>query len=127
MNYDMLERKLKQLKIEDFIWVIYIGIIIMSWYSNSLERKYFLYNDLKSKEKYRKVMILIFSILIVAYLYFLKDSYDDLKEIKPCDDDKKKKLLLLAFIGSLLILISGFIFLYIAYQDEELDVELAFS
>lgn len=127
MNYDTIERKLKQLRIEDFIWVIYIGIIIMSWYSNILERKYFLYNDLKSKEKYRKVMIFIFSILILAYLYFLKDSYDDLKDVKPYDSDKKKNLLSLSFIGSLLILISGFIFLYIAYQDEELDVELAFS
>ena len=45
MNYDELNRKLKQLKAEDFIWLIYIGIIIMSWYSNSLERKYFIYND----------------------------------------------------------------------------------
>ena len=72
-------------------------------------------------------MIFIFYILIVDYLYFLKDSYDDLKDINPYDSDKKKNLLSLSFIGSLLILISGFIFLYIAYQDEELDVELAFS
>ena len=44
-----LYKKLKQLKTEDFIWLIYIGIIFMSWYSNNLERKYFIYNDLQSK------------------------------------------------------------------------------
>ena len=38
MNHDELSRKLKQLKTEDFIWLIYIGIIIMSWYSNNLEK-----------------------------------------------------------------------------------------
>ena len=127
MNYDELNRKLKQIKIEDFIWLIYIGIIIMSWYSNNLEKQYFLYNDLISKEKYRKVMIFIFSILIIIYLYFLKDSYDDLKSLKPFDSNKKKKLISISFLGSLAIVISGFIFLYIAINDEELDVELAFN
>lgn len=127
MNYDELNKKLKQLKTEDFIWLIYIVIIIMSWYSNTLERKYFINNDLQSREKYRKIMILIFSILIIVYLYFLKDSFDDLKNIRLDDSNKVKNLTYLSFIGSLLIAISGFIFLYIAIKDEELNVELAFN
>lgn len=127
MNYDELNKKLKQLKIEDFIWLIYIVIIIMSWYSNTLERKYFINNDLQSREKYRKIMILIFSILIIVYLYFLKDSFDDLKNIRLDDSNKVKNLTYLSFIGSLLIAISGFIFFYIAIKDEELNVELAFN
>lgn len=127
MNYDELNKKLKQLKIEDFIWLIYIGIIIMSWYSNNLERKYFINNDLQSRNKYRKTMILIFSILIIVYLYFLKDSFDDLKNIRSDDSNEKKNLTYLSFIGSLLIAISGVIFLYIAIKDEELNVELAFN
>ena len=116
MNSDELNKRLKQLKIEDFIWIIYIGIIILSWYSNSLERKYFLYNDKNSKKKYREILILIFSILVVIYLYFLKDSIDDIKNLKPNDPDKKK-----------LIAISGFIFLFIAFTDNSLDIELAFN
>ena len=127
MNYSELNRKLRQLNIEDFIWLVYIGIILLSWFSNNLERKYFIYNDYVSKEKYRKIMILIFSILIVVYLYFFKDSYDDLKNISSFDSDKKKELTTLSFIGSLLIVISGFIFLCIAIMDEELNVELAFN
>ena len=127
MDNNFLNEKLNQLKIENFIWFIYIGIIFLSWYANSLEKKYFLHKDAESKEKYRKVMIFIFSILIIVYLYFLKDSYDDLKNINECDTDKKKNLIYLSFVASLLIAISGFIFLYIAYQDEEIDVELAFS
>lgn len=127
MDYEDISKKIKQLKIEDYIWIIYIGIIVMSWYSNTLERKYFLYNDLISKEKYRKTMIFIFFILILVYLYFLKDSFDDLKRINPCDSSKKKDLTFLSFMGSLLIVISGFIFLYIAVMDEEIEVELAFN
>ena len=127
MDYDALNDKLKQLKIEDFIWFIYIFIIFLSWYSNSLERKYFIYNDLESKEKYRKIMIFIFSILVIVYLYFLKDSYNDLQSLNFDDSNKKKKLIYLSFIASLLIAVSGFIFLYIAVNDEDLNVELAFN
>ena len=127
MNNIELNEKLKQLKIEDYIWIIYIGIIFFSWYSNSLERKYFIYNDKKSKEKYRQTLIIIFSILIVVYLYFLKDSIDSIRSLKASDNEQKKNLTYLSFLGSLLIAISGFIFLYIAFKDESIDVELAFN
>ena len=127
MNYFNLEEKLKELKTEELIWIIYIGIIILSFYSNNLEREYFIFNDTISKEKYRKTMILIFSILIVVYLYFLKDAYDDYKDLKVYDSDEKKQLVTLSFIASLFIFISGIIFLYIAFKDENMDVELAFN
>lgn len=127
MNTEELNKRLKQLKIEDFIWIIYIGIIFFSLYSNTFERKYFLYNDHKSKETYRKITIGIFVVLIFVYSYFFKDSLEDVKSLKPYDSEKKKNLTKLSFIGSLLILISGFIFLYIAIEDEDIDVEVAFN
>lgn len=122
-----LSEKLKELKIEEFIWIIYIGIIALSFYSNYFERKYFLNNDLTSRENYRTLLIIIFSILIVVYLYFLKDSYDSLKQLKVKDTYNKKILTLASYIGSLLIAISGFIFLFIAIADEQIDVEIAFN
>jgi len=96
-------------------------------YSNNLERNYFIYNDEVSREKYRKTLIIIFSILVIVYIYFLKSSFDDIRSINPFDSEKKKKLVYLSFIGSLLVAISGFIFLYIAYSDESIDVEIAFN
>ena len=127
MNNEELNRRLKQLKVEDFIWIIYIGIIVFSLYSNTLERKYFLYNDQRSKEKYRKIMIGIFVILVVVYAYFFKDSLDDVKSLSPYEQPKVKNLTKLSLLGSFLILISGIIFLYIAIEDENIDVELAFN
>ena len=122
-----LDDKLKQLQIEDFIWVIYIGIIALSYYSNYLERKYYVSGDLGSKDRYRNIIILIFSILLVVYFYFLYDSYKSIKDLKCYDSEKKKRLLYLSFLASLLIFISGAIFLYIAITDVDLNVELAFN
>lgn len=127
MNYNEVLKKLKDLKIEEFIWLIYIGIIIFSFYSNSLERKYYLTGIGKYKNKYRSTLIIIFSILVIIYYYFLKDSYQNVQELKITDSDNKQNLTYLSFLGSLLIFISGLIFLYIAFSDESLDVEIAFN
>lgn len=119
--------RLEDIKKENIVWIIYIGIIILSYYANSKEKKYILYNDEKSKKEYQNLMIIIFSILLVIYYYFTKDSYDDLKNINIFDTEKKKNLLYLSFVGSLLILISGVIFLIIAIVDDEIDTEIAFN
>ena len=72
MNKEEIEERLKQINIEDYIWLIYIGIIFFSWYSNYLERDSLINNNKHSKSKYRTIIISIFSVLVVVYYYFLK-------------------------------------------------------
>ena len=122
-----LDGKLRQLLIEDYIWVLYVGIILLSWYSNSLERKYYVNNDLEAKDKYRKILIVIFSILLLVYFYFLESAFEDVKNLKSSDSDERKRLVLISFFGSLCVFISGVVFLYVAITDHDLDVELAFN
>lgn len=122
-----MKNRLKKIEIENFVWFIYIGIIILSFYANEKEKKFIINNDEISKKEYQNLLILIFSILLIIYLYFAKDSYNDIKTLNDNDTDKKKKLIYASFIGSLLILISGIIFLTIAILDEEIDTEIAFN
>ena len=120
--------RLEDIKIENFVWIIYIGIIALSFYANSKEKDFILYNDLKSKSEYQNLMILIFGILLIVYIYFAIDSYMDVKNLDDDDDTEKKKALIYAsFIGSFLILISGIIFLTIAILDDNIDTEIAFN
>lgn len=119
--------KLKDIKIENYIWIIYIGIIVLSWYANSKEKNYILTKSEKSKKEYQWLMILIFSILLLIYYYFAKDSYDDILKLKPGDSNKRVVLRYASFIGSFLILISGIIFLIIAIVDDNIDTEIAFN
>lgn len=126
MNNDV-ESRLREIKIEDFIWIIYLGIILLSFISNGYEKNYVLFGNEFDKKKYREIIIGIFSVLLIVYIYFLIDAYNGVKNLKASDTDKKKFLTSLSFLASLLIFISGAIFLYIAYNDEDLDVELAFN
>ena len=121
------EERLKDIKTENLIWVIYIGIIILSWYANSKEKHFVLYNDEKSKKEYQNLMILIFSVLVIAYYYFAKDSLKDYQKLTPFDSKKKKNLTTASLIASIFILVSGLILLGIAITDEDIDIEIAFN
>ena len=120
-------KRLEDIKIENIVWIIYIGIIILSWYANSKEKKYLLYDDLLSKKEYQNLLILIFTILVIIYFYFAKSGYEDILNLTSYDSPKKQMLTKFAFIGSFLILVSGIIYLVLAIIDDEIDIELAFN
>jgi len=127
MNEQDKKDKIKQIDIENVIWLIYLGIIFLSWYSNYYEKKYYLTNDLESKKIYKDILTFVFFVLLIVYVYFTESSYKDFKKLKPTDTKEKQKFTTLSFIASSLVLISGIIFLYISIEDKNLDVELAFN
>ena len=120
-------KRLKDIKTENFIWIIYLVIIFLSYYANSKEKNYILYNDQKSRQEYQTLLIIIFGILLIVYLYYVIDSYNEIKNLKYYDTAKKKNLTYASFIGSFLVLLSGIIFLTIAIIDDEINVEIAFN
>ena len=124
---DDISNKLHEIKNEDIVWVIYLGIIALSFYSNYLEKDYLINKHITSKDKYQKIMIFIFAVLLIVYLYFLKDSLDSFNSLKESDSKEKKKLVTLALVASIFIFISGAIYLYVAIKNDDLDVELAFN
>ena len=122
-----VSNRLKEIKIENYIWIIYLGIIFLSYYSNSLECDYLINNNYISKDKYKSIMTFIFIILVLIYLYFLVDSYGSIKNIDINNMNETDRLSLLSLIGSLLVFISGLIFLYISIKDKDMNIELAFN
>lgn len=119
--------RIREIDVENWVWVIYIFIIIFSFIANKKEKEYILYGDEDSKIEYQKLMIIIFTILVIIYYYFTKSSYEDVTNLDMNDSFKKKKLTNLSFIGSMLVLISGIIFLYIIINDDNIDTEIAFN
>ena len=121
-----IEKRLKQIDVENFVWIIYFFIICLCLISNKYEKRYFCFNDQKSKGSYRKLTIIIFIISVIIYIYFFYDNYKDVRVLKTTNK-KTIRLSNLSLLGSTLVLISGLIFLYIAFVDTELDIEIAFN
>ena len=120
------EEMLRTIEIENYIWVIYLVIIFLSFIANKEEVNYFINNDMQSKSNYRKLIIIIFSIALGIYYYFFVSGYKTYKNLSPYDTESKKFFETINFIANILILISGVIFLFIAIFDEKLETEIAF-
>ena len=117
---------LKKIQAENIAWSIYIVLILLSFYSNSIEKKYILF-DVKAKEEYRKLNIFIFAVALLVYLYFFEDSLRDVKNLKETDSSTTKFFNEANLIAATLILIGGCILLYIAIFDKDLETEIALT
>lgn len=126
MNSQTYER-LRKIEIENFIWVIYLGIIALSFYANEVEKDYFLNNDKEKLKIYRVVEIIIFSILLIIYIYFVWDSYKEVINLNFNSSRKQIEYSYLIFVAAIAMLISGIILLYVVIDDKNIDAEVAFN
>lgn len=124
MNNDNI---LKSIETENFVWIIYLFIIGISFLANSFEKDYYINGNIDSKNKYRIINIFVFATALLIYLYFFYDNYKNIKNLDCNSSDEKVFFNNLNFVASILIVIAGAIFLYIALYDKNLDTEIAFN
>ena len=118
-------KRIKQIDIENNIWIIYFIIIGLSYYANYYEKDYFTTSNIKSKDTYQKINTLVFIILLVIYSYFENDAIKTFMENK--EKNKKKYYDTLSLIATSAVFLSGIIFLYIIIDDKNIDSEIAFN
>lgn len=122
-NYNII----KEIETENFIWIIYLFIIGISFLANYYEKKYYENNDENAKERYRLLNIFVFSVALIVYLYFFKGNLEKVESLN-CFDSKKKFLFNnLNLAASIFIVIAGAILLYIAIFDKDLETEISFN
>ena len=121
-----VEKKLKRLKNEDIIWIIYFFIIVFALYSNKLDRDYLLKKDKDAYKREKSINITIFFIAFFIYLYFLLLLTEDLGNMEKNFDDPNYRSTFIQLIAAILFLIGGAIYLIneITRKDDDLDVGL---
>lgn len=121
-----VEKKLKRLKNEDIIWIIYFFIVVFALYSNKLDRNYLLKKDKDAYKREKSINITIFFIAFFIYLYFLLLLTEDLGNMEKNFDDPNYRSTFIQLIAAILFLIGGAIYLIneITRKDDALDVGL---
>lgn len=121
-----VEKKLKRLKNEDIIWIIYFFIVVFALYSNKLDRDYLLKKDKNAYKREKSINITIFFIAFFIYLYFLLLLTEDLGNMEKNFDDPNYRSTFIQLIAAILFLIGGAIYLIneITRKDDDLDVGL---
>ncbi len=121
-----VEKKLKRLKNEDIIWIVYFFIVVFALYSNKLDRDYLLKKDKDAYKREKSINITIFFIAFFIYLYFLLLLTEDLGNMEKNFDDPNYRSTFIQLIAAILFLIGGAIYLIneITRKDDDLDVGL---
>ena len=122
MNSNIIET-LKKIKIEDYIWYIYLFLVGYNLYSNYLEKKYLITNDKNLYDKFHKINTTISFIALIIFIYFLIIAYEDLNKLNINSKEDEKKFKTLTFIASLLFVIGSAISLYVVAKSPDLDNE----
>lgn len=120
-----LRRRLEQIDIENFVFGIFIILILLAYYANSREKDYFINKNEEAKKEYYYIQIIIFSITVIISAYYVYDSYQEINYLRYDEYSKRKEYAYLSLIGSAAALIAGLIFLYIAITDTEIDAEIS--
>lgn len=118
---------LKEIETENFIWIIYLFLIGLSFLANKFEKDYYINGNITDKEKYRIINIFIFTVALIIYIYFFRGNIDTVNKLN-CDDSYDKIFFnKLNLFSTSLIVIAGIIFLYIAINDKNLETEISFN
>ncbi len=113
--------RLKRLKNEDFIWIIYFFIAAFAIFSNKLEREYVLNNSNVAYKKSKTINIILFLVAFFIYLYFVLLFTQDLNNMEKNFNNEKYRNTFLQLIAALLFLIGGIIYLVEAISERDIE------
>ena len=113
--------RLKRLKNEDFIWIIYFFIAAFAIFSNKLERDYVLNNNNVAYKKSKTINIILFLVAFFIYLYFVLLFTQDLNNMEKNFNNEKYRNTFLQLIAALLFLIGGIIYLVEAISERDIE------
>ena len=108
VNYE----RLKEIKINDFIFIIYIVLSITAIICNNIEEK-----NIKNGDGDTKIISSIRTAIVIVgiliYIYFTYTSYQNVKKPNKNTNEKDKKANNYVLLSSILFLIGSIIILYV--------------
>lgn len=114
-------KRLRRLRNEDFIWIIYFFIAAFAIFSNKLEREYVLNNNNVAYKKSKTINIILFLVAFFIYLYFVLLFTQDLNNMEKNFNNEKYRNTFLQLIAALLFLIGGIIYLVEAISERDIE------
>lgn len=118
--------RLKQLRNEDFIWIIYFFIATFALLSNVFERDFVLTKNSNSFKKSKTINVIIFFVAFFIYLYFVLLFTSNLNNMEKNFNNAKYRNTFLQLIAALLFLVGGAIYLMQEILTNEVD-EIGFG
>lgn len=103
MNYNA--KIVRRLTFENWIWIVFIVISLMSIVGDELIKSSIILGDKKQDLLGKKLFTIVLIITLLIYLYFILRNYEDVKDY-PNDNEYQVRLLgsLFIFVGAICLL-----------------------
>jgi len=101
-----LEKKLKDINEEDFIWFIFIMLFLLKIYSNKIEREYRIKKDEKCRKLYHEINEFTYIIAILIAIYYIYRNWKT----------QNRKV---SIVTNTLAIISSIIFIYLELTSND--------
>ncbi len=106
-------QEIKNLTKGDIASVIFVVASVLTIIASDKEKEYLFSNDIKDKKTANTIYLIVLSILIVLYVYFIKVNH---QAYTNCQDNEREAYLVRLW-GSIFLLIGGLCFLYYRIDD----------
>ncbi len=113
-----IEEQLNELRIEDYIWIIFIFISIVAIVSDYFERKWLLNKNRKDYQTFKTINIVLLTISFFVYLYFVLLSYKKYKQNYGKKSVREMFFTRLDLLASALFLIGGLLNIFIESNSD---------
>lgn len=117
-------RQLKQLREEDFIWLIYFFIVIFALVANRFEENFLLTQNKSSQKNAQKITTTILIVAFFIYLYFTLIAFDNLEYLKQNGNNKDVKVAFERLIANILFLVAGAIAIYADFDSNTSSIDI---
>ncbi len=108
--------EINEITIDEWIWVLFIALSIANIFGDELERKSILEGK-KGNKNAKKIFITTAAISIIVYIYFVFDTYDEIKEAK--EKNKDVNLYELKLLGNVFIVVGAILLIYFSINETD--------
>ena len=118
-------KTLEEIKIEDWIWIIYLFNASLALISNFFERDFLKTGNKISKRTFKTLNIGILIVVFFIYIYFILLTYSRFKERESHTTLKSLFVTNANFIAACLFLIGGLLYIFteiISDNDNDIDI-----
>ena len=118
-------KTLEEIKIEDWIWIIYLFNASLAIISNFFERDFLKTGSKVSKRAFKTLNIGILIVVFFIYIYFVLLTYSRFKERESHTTLKSLFVTNANFIAACLFLIGGLLYIFteiISDNDNDIDI-----
>ena len=108
-------KRLKQVKIDNLISLLFIVGSLLNIYANGITKEYILSNDPKKEKKANDIYSFVLFLTLFIYFYFAKRNYSFLK--KSIENNEDGELEKIRFLGTVLLIIGLSFTIYAQVND----------